>query len=232
MQAFTEILSVKLSDTDRRTIGQSASFSGRDFDVSCCANREMNMRSIVAMLLVPGTFIFSAAANAQEMPGADQVGYRVNAGDKLEISVWKEEDLQREVLVRPDGAFSFPLAGQIVAKGRTVPEIREELESRLARYIPDLVSTVTVVDVSGNSIFVIGQVNNPGSFVMNPVLDVMQALSMARGTTPFASLKNIRILRRENGVQTALRFDYTEVANGRSLEQNVLLRSGDVVVVP
>jgi polysaccharide export outer membrane protein len=156
----------------------------------------------------------------------------VNAGDRLEISVWKEVDLQREVLVRPDGAFSFPLAGQIMAKGRTVSEVRKELESRLARYIPDLVTTVTVVDVSGNSIFVIGQVETPGKFVMNPVLDVMQALSMAGGTTPFASLKNIRILRRESGAQTSLDFDYTEVADGRSLDQNILLRSGDVVVVP
>lgn len=171
-------------------------------------------------------------AHAQEDAGANQEGYLVNAGDILEISVWKEEDLQREVLVRPDGAFSFPLAGEIMAKGRTVGEVRQELESRLARFIPDLVSTVTVIEVSGNSIFVIGQVNNPGTFIMNPVLDVMQALSLAGGTTPFASLKNIRILRREGGVQRAIGFDYTNVADGRSLEQNIQLRSGDVVVVP
>jgi polysaccharide export outer membrane protein len=192
------------------------------------------MRSIIVKSTALVFCVAAAAAHAQEqdMPSADQAGYRVNAGDRLDISVWKEEDLQRQVLVRPDGAFSFPLAGQIMAQGRTVTDIREELESRLSRYIPDLVSTVTVVDVSGNTIFVIGQVNTPGSFVMNPVLDVMQALSMAGGMTPFASLKNIRILRRENGVQTALEFDYTEVADGRSLEQNIQLRSGDVVVVP
>jgi polysaccharide biosynthesis/export protein len=197
----------------------------------------MNMRTLIVKLLVLGAFVAVPAAHGQDedaanMPSADQGGYLVNSGDRLEVSVWKEPDLQREVLVRPDGAFSFPLAGQILAKGRTATEIRQELESRLSRYIPDLVTTVTVVDVSGNSIFVIGQVNNPGAFVMNPVLDVMQALSMAGGTTPFAALKNIRILRRDDGVQTAHRFDYTDVAEGRSLEQNILLRSGDVVVVP
>ena len=195
----------------------------------------MKIQSIFVKSLLFTVFAFPAASMAQEgaaMPSADQAGYLVNAGDRLEISVWKEPELQREVLVRPDGAFTFPLAGQIVAKGRTVTEIREELDSRLSRYIPDLVTTVTVVNVAGNSIFVIGQVNNPGAFVMNPVLDVMQALSMAGGMTPFAGLKNIRILRRENGVQTAHRFDYTNVAEGRSLEQNILLRSGDVVVVP
>lgn len=190
------------------------------------------MRSLLAILVAIAPAIMAASVGAQESGAPGRADYRVNAGDRLEISVWREEDLQREVLVRPDGAFSFPLAGEIVAEGRTVSDIRQELESRLARFIPDLVSTVTVIDVSGNSIYVIGQVNNPGTFVMNPVLDVMQALSLAGGTTPFAALKDIRILRRENGVQTAIRFNYNQVADGNSLTQNVLLRSGDVVVVP
>jgi polysaccharide export outer membrane protein len=95
-----------------------------------------------------------------------------------------------------------------------------------------LVITVTVTGVEGNRIFVIGQVQKPGVFVMNPQLDVVQALSLAGGTTPFASLKNIRILRRENGVQRSIDFDYTEVSDGESLAQNILLKSGDVVVVP
>jgi polysaccharide biosynthesis/export protein len=200
----------------------------------------MNMQTVIVKSLLLATLALATAAQAQaqaqnqqtNVAAPDREGYRVNAGDRLEVSVWKEPDLQREVLVRPDGAFSFPLAGEVVAEGRTVGEIREELESRLARFIPDLVSTVTVVSVEGNSIFVIGQVNNPGTFIMNPVLDVMQALSLAGGTTPFAALKDIRILRRESGTQRALRFDYNAVAEGRSLELNVQLRSGDVVVVP
>ncbi len=169
---------------------------------------------------------------AQDSAPAAQPGYKVNPGDTLEVSVWKEEDLQREVLVRPDGAFSFPLAGEMLAQGMTVAQISEELRSRLSKFIPDLVITVSVTDVSGNRIFVIGQVNSPGSFVMNPVLDVMQALSLADGTTAFASLKNIRILRREAGRQRVFSFDYSAVASGRSLEQNILLKSGDIVVVP
>lgn len=192
------------------------------------------MRSIIVKSVLFAFCALAATAYAQEesRTGANEPGYRVNAGDRLDISVWKEEDLQRQVLVRPDGAFSFPLAGQIMAEGRTIAEIQSELEERLARYIPDLVSTVTVVDVNGNRIYVIGQVNAPGSFVMNPVLDVMQALAMAGGTTPFAALRDIRILRRQDGVQRAYGFDYTEVADGRSLQQNVQLQSGDVVVVP
>lgn len=195
----------------------------------------MKLQALIAKSLLLAALAFSPVAQAQDQTttaAPNREGYRVNAGDRLEISVWKEPDLQREVLVRPDGAFSFPLAGEVVAEGRTVGEIRQELESLLGRYIPDLVTTVTVISVEGNSIFVIGQVNNPGTFVMNPVLDVMQALSLAGGTTPFAALKNIRILRRQGGSQQALRFDYNAVAEGRDLEQNVQLRSGDVVVVP
>lgn len=225
--------SVKHPDTDRRAIAPSATLSGqmRKFGVYW-STFDMNMRSIIVKCLLVAVIAASSSASAQSKVGAAPAEYRVNPGDRLEISVWKEEGLQREVLVRPDGAFSFPLAGELVAKGRTVNEIRVELESRLARFIPDLVSTITVVSVNGNSVFVIGQVNNPGSFVMNPVLDVMQVLSLAGGMTPFASLKDIIILRRENGTQTAYQFDYSDVANGRSLEQNILLRSGDIVVVP
>jgi len=169
---------------------------------------------------------------SQDAIVADPDNYLINAGDTLEISVWKEADLQRSVLIRPDGAFSFPLAGNILAKGRTVSEVETRLISRLTRYIPDLVLTVTVTNVGGNRIFVIGQVSNPGAYVMNPVVDVIQALALAGGTTPFASLKNIRILRRENDMQRAIRFDFTEVSAGRELDQNILLQSGDVVVVP
>jgi polysaccharide export outer membrane protein len=92
---------------------------------------------------------------------------------------------------------------------------------------------VTVAEIRGNKIYVIGQVNNPGEFVVNPRVDVMQALSMAGGTTPFAALNDIKILRRDgSGQQRAISFAYKSVEKGRSLEQNIVLNSGDVVVVP
>lgn len=159
--------------------------------------------------------------------------YTVKPGDILEISVWKEEDLQREVLVRPDGRFSFPLAGDVVATGKTVEDLRAEITSSLQRYIPDLLVTVTVTQIRGNKIYVIGQINKPGEFIMNPSVDVMQALSMAGGTTAYASLNSIVILRRDtDGTQRAIPFAYKDVEKGRSLNQNIVLTAGDVVVVP
>lgn len=163
---------------------------------------------------------------------ADEAQYRVNSGDKLFVSVWRDEGLTGEVLVAPDGKCTFPLVGQFDAKGRTLSEIREELSARLVRFIPDPVVTVSLADISGNKIYVVGQVSKPGAYVMNPSLDVMQALSLAGGTTPFADLKSIKILRRNERGQTALNFRYDDVVRGRDLDQNILLQSGDLIVVP
>jgi polysaccharide export outer membrane protein len=153
-------------------------------------------------------------------------------GDRLQVSVWKEPDLQLEVLVRPDSAFSFPLAGDISTKGRSVVELQTELTQRLGRYISSPVVTVSVIEVLGNKIYVIGQVNRPGDFVVNPRVDVMQALSMAGGLTAFANTNDIKILRRTGSRQSAISFKYNDVLKGRDLEQNILLQSGDIVVVP
>jgi polysaccharide export outer membrane protein len=143
-------------------------------------------------------------------PPADQT-YTVKAGDTLLVSVWKEPDLQGPVLVRPDGMFSFPLAGQLDARNKTVAELQTELTAKLKKFISDPVVTVSIQEIKGNKVYVIGQVQKPGDFVVNPRVDVMQALSMAGGTLP---------------------FKYTEVVRGHNLQQNIILQAGDVVVVP
>jgi polysaccharide export outer membrane protein len=163
---------------------------------------------------------------------AQEAAYSVKPGDLLQVAVWKEPELQRPVLVRPDGAFSFPLAGEVDARGKSVSDLQKLLTERLRKYISDPVVTVSVQEVRGNKVYVIGQVNKPGEFIVNPSVDVMQALSMAGGGTAFASLGNIVVLRRKSGQQTAIPFKYTEVLKGRELEQNIMLEAGDVVVVP
>ena len=122
---------------------------------------------------------------------AQDANYTVKPGDLLSISVWKEPDLQRPALVRPDGSFSFPLVGEVDAKGKTVADLNKTMSQRLAKYISDPVVTVSIQEIKGNKVYVIGQVNKPGEFIMNPTVDVMQALSMAGGTTPFAALGDI-----------------------------------------
>ena len=190
-----------------------------------------NGRATRLLLFTFVTLMSTVPAVAQEIKKPREP-YTVNPGDRLEISVWREEDLQRLVLVRPDGAFSFPLSGDIVAEGRTVEAIRQELTFRLQSYIPDLVVTVTVAEINGNKIYVIGQVKTPGVFVVNHRIDIIQALSIAGGLTPFAQQNNIKILRRRNGEQTILNFRYSDIVKGQNLAQNALLEVGDVVLVP
>ena len=193
-------------------------------------NNFLNYKSTLLLIAVLGIMgMGSAVAQDGSEPRAP---YTINPGDLLEISVWKEPDLQRQVLVRPDGAFSFPLSGDIVAEGRTVEDVRTEITAQLETFIPDLVVTVTVAEIRGNKIFVIGQVNTPGEFVVNPRVDVIQALSIAGGMTPFAQVNNIKILRRRNGQQRIQSFRYSDIIKGENLEQNILLEVGDVVLVP
>jgi polysaccharide export outer membrane protein len=163
---------------------------------------------------------------------AQDATYTVKPGDILKVSVWKEPDLQGPILIRPDGGFSFPLVGEVDGRGKTVAELQVIMTQRLSKYISDPVVSVSVTEIHGNKVYVIGQVVKPGEFIVNPSVDVMQALSMAGGMTAFASLANIIILRHNGTARTALHFDYTDVAKGKKFTDDIQLQSGDVVVVP
>ncbi len=159
--------------------------------------------------------------------------YRLNPGDVIEISVWKEPELQREVLLLPDGNIAFPLVGTVKAAGRTPGEIQSLVEERLTRYFPEPVVTVAILRVAGNKLYVTGQVNQPGQFTVEQPVDVLQAIALAGGLTAFADEDDIYVLRRaQDGSQSALAFDYDDVSDGSDLSTNVVLQQGDVVVVP
>ncbi len=165
-------------------------------------------------------------------PGVNLPAYLLQPGDIITVSVWKETELQSDVLIRPDGGFSFPLAGDVDAVGKSVEEIRAILVDRLKRYIPNPVVTVAVKQIGGNRIYVVGRVNRAGDFPLSNPIDVMQAIALAGGATPFAAINDIVILRRQNGREQAFTFHYSDVARGRDLAQNIQLESGDTVVVP
>ncbi len=165
-------------------------------------------------------------------PVQPEAGYTLNPGDQINVSVWKEEGLDRPVLVLPDGSISFPLVGEIQAVGKTVDDLQRDITEQLKRYIPDAVVTVAVLNTAGNKIFVLGEVARPGEYPLTRPTSVMQALSMAGGLTPFAGENRIRILRHSGEGQQTIPFPYGTVSNGESLETNILLRGGDVIVVP
>ena len=164
--------------------------------------------------------------------------YRINGGDTLHISVYGERDLDRDVAVEPDGGIAFPLVGNMNARGLTLSELSKKIADALrsGNMLPNVTDpevTVSLVKSSGNSFSVIGQVKQPGTFVTDTQVDVMQALSLAGGLTPFASKSRIIVLRREGGgVQKKIPFDYSDVEDGEHLDMNIVLQGGDVVVVP
>jgi polysaccharide biosynthesis/export protein len=186
------------------------------------------LAALVCMVSLTATF----AQNPMGEPMVSGGDYQIGPEDVLDISVWKEKDLQREVLVRPDGWFTFPLVGNIEAKGKTAQQIQDELTQWLKEYIPNPVVSVSVKKIAGYKIFVIGRVNKPGEYVVGSYIDVLQALTLAGGLTPFAEEAKIKIVRKENGKKTILPFDYSTVKKGMRMEQNITLMSGDVIIVP
>ncbi len=158
--------------------------------------------------------------------------YHLDSGDVIEISVWKDPELSRNLVVPPDGIISFPLIGSINIKRLTVPELRKIVTQKLSEFIPDATVTVMLVEINSLKAYVIGKTNNPGEFPINLETNVMQILSMAGGLNPFASKGNINILRHQDNRIIKIPFNYGQVEKGKNLEQNIILKAGDVVVVP
>jgi polysaccharide export outer membrane protein len=192
------------------------------------------MRTCLKLIAALALLLTAGAALAT----ADESLYRINGGDTLHISVYGEKDLDRDVAVEPDGGIAFPLVGNMNARGLTLAELQKKIADALRSgsilpNVSDAEVTVSLVKSSGNSFSVIGQVTKPGTYVTDTQVDVMQALSLAGGLTPFASKSRIIVLRRDaGGVQRKIPFDYSAIEDGTKLETNVQLQGGDVVVVP
>jgi polysaccharide export outer membrane protein len=158
--------------------------------------------------------------------------YVLGPGDQLDISVWKDEALTRSLAILPDGKISFPLVGELMAAGKTVAQLKKDIEGRLSRFIPDPVLSLEVKQVNSQIIYVIGRVNTPGRFVLNVNVNVLQALAIAGGFNPFADKSKVKIIRNEGGKTRIIAFDYDLVVKKERLEENIGLKRGDVIVVP
>jgi polysaccharide export outer membrane protein len=190
----------------------------------------------ILVLMIAGiigiSYVGLSWAESKESMEQDEENYLIGPGDVLNISVWKDESLTRLCVVRPDGFISFPLIGNIRAAGRTASKLKSEMEGRLTRYIPEVVLSLEIKEINSMIIYVIGRVNNPGRFILNTDVNVLQALATAGGLNVFAKRNNIKIFRHESEETTMYPFEYDQVIDGKRLEQNIYLRRGDVVVVP
>jgi len=200
----------------------------------------MNMPTLVSFWLV--ALIGSAPVLAQT-PSSDPprpVGslngastardYRLVAGDKLRIEVYRDPQLSQSLQVRPDGKITLPLIGDVMAAGETPAALRETLTTSLREYINNPVVTVIVVEAQPQTVSVMGEVNNPGVQPLKYPMSVIDALAIAGGFKDFANSKKIVIRRMTStGVQT-INFNYKDAIKSDS--KPMYLQPGDVIIVP
>ena len=192
------------------------------------AARSLSKFALLIVLL--GLVVLPGSASAQA-PVQDS-SYKIGPNDVLNIFVWKEPELTRDVTVMPDGKITYPLIGEIMAQGQTASELKKVITDKLQNFVTAPEVTVIVKESRSQVLYAIGKLTKPGPYPLAPGMTVMQALSAAGGFTEWADTKNILIVRREGGKETQLHFNYKEFTSGENLQQNILLKPGDTIVVP
>lgn len=185
---------------------------------------------------VPKTNEISPAAPPKPAVAGVDSTYLIGPGDILTISVWKDDALSKDVVVLPDGVISFPLLGLLKAEGKTVAQLKAEIEQKISEYVTEPVLNVEVKQVNSMLVYVIGRLNASGNgsgrLVLNANANVLQALAMAGGLNTFAKRNSIKVFRQEGGKTITFPFHYDDVVEGKRLEENIELKRYDVIVVP
>ena len=189
---------------------------------------------VLLALALLGTFdcAWGKEPAAPNVPPPLSGAYLIQPGDLLEIFVWKEPDLSRKVLVRPDGFISFPLVQDLKAAGSPPAELKKAIEAKLADYVSAPNVTVVVDAIRSYTVFVVGKVQKPGEFLREQPVSVLQSLSLAGGFQEYANRGAITVFRNTASGNMVFKFNYDEVVEGKRASQNIILNSGDVVVVP
>ena len=203
------------------------------------------MNSLMRSCPLAFALLFAPLVGAQEAPAQKpdaspkttaatplDADYKIGPQDILRIDVWKEPDISRTIPVRPDGKISLPLLNDVQAAGLTPMQLAASLREGLSKYLNNPQVTVTVSEINSRRVYITGEVSRSAAIPLLPNMTALQALSSAGGFTQFAKLKDIYILRTEDGKQVKHPFNYKEVVKGKLPEQNILLQPGDVIVVP
>jgi polysaccharide biosynthesis/export protein len=170
--------------------------------------------------------------SSQEPATQQEPPYIIQPNDILEIFVWKEPELTRKVLVRPDGRISFPLVQDLQAAGSSPAELKEQIEKRLKEYLKTPTVTIIVDAIQSYKVYVVGKVQKPGAMTVEKPITVLQAVALAGGFQDYAKDEEMAIIRNLGKENRVYPFNYKEVIKGRKAEQNIFLKSGDVVVIP
>jgi polysaccharide export outer membrane protein len=197
------------------------------FAVAAAAIVTLMPRPVVAGLQAAA---YSSDDKKPSPQGPLDAEYRLGAGDKLRIEVYKDPQLSQSVQIRPDGKITLPLVGDMDATGRTPLELRDQIAKALKEYITNPTVTVIVVEAVASQVYVMGEVTHPGPMQIHGPTTILQALAMAGGFKEFANTKDVKVLRPSaSGTMQTLRFNYKDAINGDV--KPFYLRSGDTVIV-
>lgn len=158
--------------------------------------------------------------------------YQLHQGDKVLISVWREETLQKEVVVLPDGSVTFPLIGRVEVAGLSTSEVEQSITAKLKKYFPEPIVTVVIIGTDGNRAYITGKVMRPGPLVISGPTSVLQAISIAGGFDKFADESSIKVIRTKADGQVILPVNYKDIISGKNITTNIQLQAGDTLVVP
>ena len=195
----------------------------------------LEYRCLVVAGILMGTACLCHSGEQERPPQAPPMadGYRIGAGDVLQITVWREPDVSvPEALVRVDGKISVPLVGEVDAVGLTTTELKDILVEKFSHYINSPSVSVYTRQINSRKIYVLGNVKKEGPVPLLRPMTVLQALNEAGGLGEWAVKKKIYVLRKTDGKQVKMPFDYSAVIKGKRLEQNVVLLPDDTIVVP
>ncbi len=216
----------------------------------------MRSRVIVAMFVLGGFGVADLAAaqgGARSTPGvrrptqtaqapvepapaagvtAAPADYVIGADDVLTVSFWRDKDMSGDVVVRPDGKITLPLLNDLDAAGLTPEQLRVKVSEAASRYIEEPAATVTVKQINSRKVYITGEVGRPGPYPLTVPTTVLQLISLAGGLSPFAKKDEIVVIRNEAGKQLTFPFDYSAVTKRKKLNQNIVLKPGDSVLVP
>ena len=195
---------------------------------------------IAQMSLLVCVFVLGGCSGTQveyPMKGATPTEFLIGPEDVLIVNVWRNQELSKEVIVRPDGKISLPLIGDVQAAGMTAQALSKRIADGLAEYIASPTVSVQVKEINSYYIYVLGEVSKPGKYTLKSFATVLQGISYAGGFTTFASRNKMHVLRmvtNGHGEPKQIQFPvpYEDIVLGKNLEANFVLKAGDVIVVP
>lgn len=200
----------------------------------------MNQRKCLLIIMIAAQGLFAGTCqsptqdfNYSALKNRCQGSFHLESGDVVRVHVWNEPNHSRDsVLVRPDGMISLPLLGDIQAANRSISQLTEVVKSKVQKFVPNPRVDISLVTARSYQIFIMGEVRTPGTFSPSSQVNVLQALSLAGGFTPFAKRDKIQIIWQSPKGEKRIPFNYDEVLKGVNDEQNLLLCRGDTVLVP